>query len=309
MAKIYMPGSGGPNLKVQTATEDDVVAPKVILDKNGKPLTGKLVDRASVTGGVSVGVSSGNVYTRIPVGAYRTPTGMGYPEITMPQSAVAAAGRLTADKMLSNQSAFGIPGNVPVNGSGVASTGRGINAQGLYYYIPRGYYHDGGGNPWVYSSQADVASAIGLTADKMIKGQSCLGINGTTGYCYGLPTNTANTLFRQDGVSAVTMTQKDLENATPANMTLLWQGSVHPEWPYAVFYLSYDQIVILGKGGTYRESYYLWSYNSPTMITYKFVVERDANGYTKFYQASTSFNANFYTYLYCVGGTSEDING
>ena len=49
MGKILMPGGGGgADLDVITAGAEDVLAGKVIVDKNGEPLTGRW--RTKVTG-------------------------------------------------------------------------------------------------------------------------------------------------------------------------------------------------------------------------------------------------------------------
>ena len=48
MGKILMPGGGGGvDLDVITAGAEDVLAGKVIVDKNGEPLTGTMADQGN----------------------------------------------------------------------------------------------------------------------------------------------------------------------------------------------------------------------------------------------------------------------
>lgn len=111
--KIFMTGGGAFDLDPTTAEAGDIVAPKVIVDKEGNPLTGTLNDQPSYTNALSVVQSSGDspsIFTRIPKGAYRTASSSGQPEITTPSSVVASAGGLSADKMMMGKTAFGING-------------------------------------------------------------------------------------------------------------------------------------------------------------------------------------------------------
>lgn len=64
MGKILIPGGSGADVSVVTATADDVVSPKVIVDKNGVPLTGDIPPRTSSSPSIS-----NNVIT-IPRGYY-----------------------------------------------------------------------------------------------------------------------------------------------------------------------------------------------------------------------------------------------
>lgn len=83
-------------------------------------------------------------------------------------------------KLLENVVVNAIPNNRGVGAHGVSS---GVNAQGLYYYIPSGWYPaDGSGNSWVYRTLSEVANTIGLTADKIKKGETVGGVAGTCEY-------------------------------------------------------------------------------------------------------------------------------
>ena len=100
----------------------------------------------------------------------------------------ASSGNATAAQILKDKTALvggkKITGTMPSkNGSSKATKVSG-NASNLYMVFPYGYYpaetHFSTGNSSeVYASNADVASAIGLTAGKLLKGQTVLGITGT----------------------------------------------------------------------------------------------------------------------------------
>lgn len=109
-------GGGAIGSDELSVTADKVIEGNTYVgaDTNDEIGAGTLVDRPSTVSAQSVaqGLSGSNnyIFTRIPTGAYRTPTGVGYPEITALSSSVATAGGLSADKMLVGKSAFGIYG-------------------------------------------------------------------------------------------------------------------------------------------------------------------------------------------------------
>ncbi len=97
-------------------------------------------------------------------------------------------GTASAGQILSGKTALvggsKVTGTMPSkNGSSKATKVSG-NASNLYMVFPYGYYpaetHFSTTNSSeVYASNADVASAIGLTKEKLLKGQTILGITGT----------------------------------------------------------------------------------------------------------------------------------
>lgn len=75
-----------------------------------------------------------------------------------------------------------VMGTMPNRGVGGHAVTSGINDKGLWYHISPGYYPasaSDGGNCWIYRTQAEVAATAGLTANKLMKNQSVLGIAGT----------------------------------------------------------------------------------------------------------------------------------
>ncbi len=97
-------------------------------------------------------------------------------------------GNATAAQILKDKTALvggkQVKGTMPLkNGSSQASKVS-ANANNVYMVFPYGYYpaetHFNTANTSeVYATNADVASAIGLTAGKLLKGQTVLGITGT----------------------------------------------------------------------------------------------------------------------------------
>lgn len=104
MGKVWMPGGGGgADLDVVTAGKPDVLAGKVIVDKDGEPLTGTMPNR----GAVNQTLNAGESYT-IPDGYH---SGIG--KVTSNSLASQTGGTATAAHILSGQTAW-------VNGSKVS---------------------------------------------------------------------------------------------------------------------------------------------------------------------------------------------
>lgn len=110
----------------------------------------------------------------------------------------------------------------------------GVNSQGLYFYIPEGYYlPDGTGNSWVYQTLAEVAKALGITADKVKKGVTLCGVVGTfEGYVanendlyyrgiYNNPMNleNSNMEFRSDCIAFPAVYTYYLHFTNPVNLS------------------------------------------------------------------------------------------
>ena len=92
----------------------------------------------------------------------------------------AGAGDVMAGKVTVDRDGNPLSGTIPKVGTAIHGKGVGLNDQGVYYYIPKGFYDEPGQpNPWVYMTREEVAAAGGLTAGKMISGQSAFGIPGS----------------------------------------------------------------------------------------------------------------------------------
>ena len=97
-------------------------------------------------------------------------------------------GNATAAQILKDKTALvggkKITGTMPLKKGSSQATKVSANASNVYMVFPYGYYpaenHFSTANSSeVYASNANVASAIGLTAGKLLKGQTVLGITGT----------------------------------------------------------------------------------------------------------------------------------
>ena len=125
MGKIWMPGGGGgADLDVVTAGRPDILTGKVIVDKDGEPLTGTMPDRGAVS--TSLGIN----------GTYTIPEGYHNGSGKVTQS-IATMGGQTVNPAASQQivSTNGkyLTGNVTVNGVSnltAANIKKGVNVGG-----------------------------------------------------------------------------------------------------------------------------------------------------------------------------------
>lgn len=213
MSDILFPvsGGGGGNLDEITASAEHVKSPYTFMNSEGDIEEGTMVDRENW--GAAVGMNdrvtvpegyhdgSGEVYgptvtqrgawtsrleindkVMIPEGYHN---GNGYVD-----QGISTLGEQKVVPKLSRHTLWTanqyMTGNViiePIPNQKTAATkalSNGVNSQGLYFYIPEGYYlPDGTGNSWVYQTLAEVAKALGITADKVKKGVTLCGVMGT----------------------------------------------------------------------------------------------------------------------------------
>lgn len=126
MGKVWMPGGGGgADLDIVTAGKPDVLAGKVIVDKDGEPLTGTMPDRGAIT--QLLGIN----------GIYTIPEGYHNGSGKVMQS-IATMGAQTVNPTVSQQvvstSGKYLTGNVTVNGvNNLASVNikKGVNVGGI----------------------------------------------------------------------------------------------------------------------------------------------------------------------------------
>ena len=106
-------GIGELDLGVITTTAADVVAPKVIVDKAGNPVTGTMVERGAYTDAIVVWSDANNFAAQIPNGAYRTNSSSGHPEIVTPTVNVRAALGVESWKFRADTTIGGLAGGIP----------------------------------------------------------------------------------------------------------------------------------------------------------------------------------------------------
>lgn len=194
-----------------TTTAAHVLSGDTFYNTNAKSkLTGTLANKSAQTTAQSTSMSGSNIYTRIPQGAYITNASSGYPEIAATAPSVASAGALTAAKMLYGQTAFGLTGTATSDGTmtaartlsgdigyskgskitgtmpnrGQAQYGGGFGSGTDYYAInaiPEGAYFSNGASwaPEARVSKDVLRNALGITANKIIEGQSIADVAGT----------------------------------------------------------------------------------------------------------------------------------
>ena len=183
MGKIWMSGGGGgADLDVTTAGSGDVLAGKVIVDKDGEPLNGTMPNIGSDDECKWMGHDGSRLYFGMSNGAHVTNSDIGYPRVRAPLSAVASAVGVTADKILAGQSACGVDGNVPVYGGTYWNSNLeiGAEANNLYSFFPVGYYGAFDGRGSLHRIPIDrLRYALGVSADKIKEGQSIAGVAGT----------------------------------------------------------------------------------------------------------------------------------
>lgn len=110
---IILKGGGGADLDVITAGAADVVAPKVIVDKAGNPVTGIMVERGAYTNAIVVWSDANSFAAQIPNGAYRTNSSSGHPEIVTPTVNVRAALGVESWKFRADTTIGGLAGGIP----------------------------------------------------------------------------------------------------------------------------------------------------------------------------------------------------
>lgn len=203
MSDILFPvsGGGGGNLDEITASAEYVKSPYTFMNSEGDIEEGTMVDRENW--GAAVGMNdrvtvpegyhdgSGEVYgpTVTQRGAWTSRLGING-KAMIPEGYhngngyvdqdISTLGEQKVVPKLSRHTLWTanqyMTGNViiePIPNQKNAATkalSNGVNSQGLYFYIPEGYYlPDGTGNSWVYQTLAEVAKALGITADKVKK--------------------------------------------------------------------------------------------------------------------------------------------
>lgn len=268
MSDILFPisgGGGGGNLDEITASAEYVKSPYTFMNSEGDIEEGTMVDRENW--GAAVGMNdhvtvpegyhdgSGEVYgpTVTQRGAWTSRLGING-KVMIPEGYhngngyvdqdISTLGEQKVVPKLSRHTLWTanqyMTGNViiePIPNQKTAATkalSNGVNQQGLYFYIPEGYYlPDGTGNSWVYQTLAEVAKALGITPNKVKKGVTLCGVVGTfEGYVanandlyyrgiYNNPMNleNSNMEFRSDCIAFPTLYTYYLHFTNPVNLS------------------------------------------------------------------------------------------
>ncbi len=146
---IILKGSGGgADLDVITAGAGDVLAGKVIVDKEGEPLTGTMPNRGTGYHGVGSGLNTQGLYYYIGPGYYyENPTNN--PWVYMTRAEVAATLGIEPWKMRGDVNVCGVQGGIPMQNPDVSGTDR-VRATNMSNWagtinlqVRNGYYLNG----------------------------------------------------------------------------------------------------------------------------------------------------------------------
>lgn len=158
MSECILLKSGGTDLDFITATAADVVAPKVIINKDGEPVTGTMPNNGAIRATLNCGQSKA-----IPVGYTTGGT------VTVNSLASHTSGTAVANNILSGKTAW-------VNGSKISGT---IPSKGATTITP-GTSNQTAISAGTYASGAiTVAGNSNLVAGNIRKGVTIFGVTGT----------------------------------------------------------------------------------------------------------------------------------
>lgn len=226
MGKIWMPGGGGgADLDVVTAGKPDILAGKVIIDKDGNPLTGTMPDRGAIN--TSLGIN----------GTYTIPEGYhnGLGKVTQGIATMGAQTiNPTASQQIVSTSGKYLTGNVTVNGVSnltAANIKKGVNVGGtvgtFQGYVPTAtdlYLRGNNIKDWVKvgttgavtfdAGQITVNYNVSIKAKFNTTGFSRINIEG-----YGVqPVNATKSIGLYDDTGAM-ITYNDLISQAAGNYT------------------------------------------------------------------------------------------
>ena len=172
---IILKGGNGADLDVVTAGKPDVLVGKVIVDKDGEPLTGTMPNNGAVSQMLNAG------------GSYTVPTGYhnGSGKVTANSLASQTSGTATAAQVLSGQTAWVNGGKITgtMANRGQAQYGASWGATSDYYAInsiPEGAYYKNGADwaPEARITKDKVRSGLGISSDKIKSGQQIADVWG-----------------------------------------------------------------------------------------------------------------------------------
>lgn len=149
-----------------------------------EPVAGTMANNGVTKAATYVGMntSAKYMYARFPTGYYcLDENGTQNPYISMPYDKVASAIGLKRDKLMDDTTILGITGTIE-NHTGTPTKINYWRIQNNRFEVavPKGFYWcSWDSNSYEYMEFADVASCIGLSAAKLLKGQTVCGVAGT----------------------------------------------------------------------------------------------------------------------------------
>lgn len=161
---IWLPGGSGADLDAVTAAAGDVLAGKVIVDKDGEPLTGTMVDRGNWNGAVGM-----NGSVTIPVGKHGGGGKVTGPAVTQRG---AWTGRIGANGKITIPEGYH-------NGSGYVD--QSLATKGAATYTPGTSNQSIAANQWLTGTQT-IKGDANLASNNIVKGKSIFGVSGSRHY-------------------------------------------------------------------------------------------------------------------------------
>ena len=168
--------ASGGSINDVNFSASDLLSGKTANDSNGEIVTGTMPNKGAITASLNCGGS----YT-IPAGYHN-----GSGKVTANSLASQTGANAGAGDILSGKTAWvngsKITGTMPNRGEYQVAGGIGFGDDYMAFNkIPYGCYpqSSNGWAPEIRAKKTDVANSIGLTADKIVKGNNILGVNGT----------------------------------------------------------------------------------------------------------------------------------
>ncbi len=139
-----------------------------------------------------------------------------------------------------------------------------------------------------------------LISDNIKKSAVVGGVTGTCDYAYRLPAR--EQIFNLAKMSVTQRSITDLRSGI-TQLPPIWQGVIHPEWPYVILKINSTDLFIVGTGAADGLA-------SPLEIdsngVYAFYLARRSGGNTSLYATSTTGDLRA-SYMYCYGYTTANF--
>lgn len=203
----YYPGGGGSYVNRPTSDFGDASADKVLADSTftstaGIKRAGTMANVASLDLAKSIASDSKSAYFRMTNGAHINNASSGYPEVytALSNFGDAAASDVSASKTFTSSAGLKKTGTLAERGQSQSGNPVWCNTYLAINKLPEGIYRKNGADwaPEARCTADQLRSALGITADKIVSGQSIAGVSGNKhpyGYIVGDVTSDTSAAF------------------------------------------------------------------------------------------------------------------